>query len=118
MISRLNNTLTVLLQVNYLTVFDRLRWSKYFGPFNILYTGKPLPGTLAKSEDPDERPNKAALYQGLHCLLRLKQKHHNLENATCDLLKYSTYCINIFGKIHQITKNYRKKKNRREKPKM
>ena len=34
-------------------------------------------------------------YQGLHCLLRLKQHsgteiclHHNLETSTCDPLKY------------------------------
>ena len=36
-----------------------------------------------------------AFHQGLHYLLRLKQTsgkdvHHNLENSTCDLLKYKT----------------------------
>ena len=50
-------------------------------------------GNLANSEDPDEMQYNAALHQGLHCLLRLKQPlgteiHHNLENSTCDLLKY------------------------------
>ena len=30
-------------------------------------------GTLANSEDPDEMLHNAAFYQGLHCLLRLKQ---------------------------------------------
>ena len=38
-------------------------------------------------------PN-AAFYQGLHCLLRLIQPlgteiHNNLENSTCDPLKYT-----------------------------
>ena len=37
--------------------------------------------------------HNAAFHQGLHCLLRLKQFsgteiHHNLENSTCDPLKY------------------------------
>ena len=27
-------------------------------------------GTLTKSEDPDETPQKAAFHRGLHCLLR------------------------------------------------
>ena len=49
---------------------------------------------LASSEDPDEMPHDAAFHQGLHCLLRLKQSsgaeiHHDLENATCDPLKYT-----------------------------
>ena len=30
-------------------------------------------GTLANSEDPDEKQHNAAFHQGLHCLLRLKQ---------------------------------------------
>ena len=35
-----------------------------------------------------------AFHQGLHCLVRLKQPsgteiHHNLENSTCDSLKYT-----------------------------
>ena len=49
---------------------------------------------LASSEDPDEMPHNKAFHQGLHCLLRLKQSsgteiHHNIENATCDPLKYT-----------------------------
>ena len=51
-------------------------------------------GTLSNSEDQDEMQNDAALHQGLHCLLSLKQPsgteiHHNLENSTCSLLKYT-----------------------------
>ena len=51
-------------------------------------------GTLVNSEDPDEMQHSAAFHQGLHCLLRLKQPsgteiHHNLENPTCDPLKYT-----------------------------
>ena len=71
------------------------------------------PKWVLLSEDPDEMQHYAAFHQGLHCLLRLKQPsrteiHHNLENSTCDPLKYTmeslTYCINIYGKIHQNTK--------------
>ena len=55
---------------------------------------KTLTGTLANSKDPDEMQHNAAFHQGLHCLLRLKQPsetalHHNLENSTCDHLKYT-----------------------------
>ena len=39
---------------------------------NPLYTGNPLMGTLANSEDPDEMPHKAAFHQGLHFLLKIK----------------------------------------------
>ena len=51
-------------------------------------------GNLANSEDPDEMQHNAAFHPGLHCLLKLKQplgteKHHNLENSTCDPLKYT-----------------------------
>ena len=51
-------------------------------------------GILANSEDPDEMQQNAAFHQDLHCLLRLKQHsrteiHHNLENSTCDSLKYT-----------------------------
>ena len=51
-------------------------------------------GSLANSEDPDEMQHNAAFHQGLHCLLRLKQSsgrkiHYNLENSTCDPLKYT-----------------------------
>ena len=51
-------------------------------------------GNLANSEDPDEMQHNAAFHQGLHCLRRLKQAlgieiHHNLENSTCDPLKYT-----------------------------
>ena len=59
-----------------------------------MYTGNPLTGTLAISEDPDEMQHNAAFHLGLHCLLRLKQPtgteiHHNLENSTFDLLMYT-----------------------------
>ena len=48
---------------------------------------------LANSEDPDEMQNNAAFHQGLQCLLRINQPSgteidHNLENSTCDPLKY------------------------------
>ena len=69
-------------------------------------------GTFANSEDPDEMQHKTAFHQGtcMHYFLRLKQplgpeKHQNLENSTCDSLKYTiarqyhTYCINVYGKI-------------------
>ena len=48
-------------------------------PFYIEYL---LMGTLAKSEDPDEMPQKAAFHQGLHCLLRQKgfSKEYNIWN--------------------------------------
>ena len=51
-------------------------------------------GTLANSDDPDEMQHNAAFHQSLHYLLRLKQSsgteiHHNLENFTCDPLKYT-----------------------------
>ena len=51
-------------------------------------------GTLTKSEDPDEMQHYAAIHQGLHCLLRLKQSswteiHHNLVISTCDPLKHT-----------------------------
>ena len=56
---------------------------------NPLYTGNHYKaGTLANSEDPDE------FHQGLHGLPRLKQPlgtliHRNVENSTCDPLKYT-----------------------------
>ena len=45
--------------------------------------------TFANSEDPDEMPQNAAFYQGLHCLLRQKrssekEKYNQLEVITCD----------------------------------
>ena len=51
-------------------------------------------GTLANSGNPDEMQHIAAFYQGLHCLLKFKQSsgteiHLNLENFTCDPLKYN-----------------------------
>ena len=62
-------------------------------------------GTLANSEDQDEMQHNAAFHQGLHHLLSLKQLlrteiHHNLENSTCDPLKYTmgsphTYCFDM-----------------------
>ena len=62
--------------------------------FNSLYTRNPETGTLTNSEDQDEMQHNAAFHQGLHFLLRLKQPagtviRHNLENSTCDPLKYS-----------------------------
>ena len=49
--------------------------------------------TLANIEDEDKMQHNAAFHQGLHFLLRLNQhsgteKLHNLENSTCDPLKY------------------------------
>ena len=71
-------------------------------------------GELANSEDPDEMQHNAAIHQGLHCLVRLKQAsatiiHRNLETFTCDPLKVHngqsyTYSINMYGTIHQNTK--------------
>ena len=72
-------------------------------------------GTLASCEDPNEMQHYAAFHQGLHCLLRLKQPseteiHHHLETSTYDTLKVKmgnpthTYCINMYGKIHQNAK--------------
>ena len=51
-------------------------------------------GTFTNCEDPDEMQQIAAFHQGLHCLLRLKlpsvtDKHHNIENSTCDPFKYA-----------------------------
>ena len=42
----------------------------YFKSVNPFHSGYWLTGTLANSENPDEMPHKAALHQGLHCLLR------------------------------------------------
>ena len=69
--------------------------------------------TLAYREDPDEMQLNPALYQGLHYMLKLKpplwtEIHHNLENSTRDPFRNNgqshTYCINMYGKIHQNTK--------------
>ena len=44
--------------------------------------------------------HNAVFHQGLHCLLRLKQslgtEIHNLENSTCDHLKYPMGSPEIF----------------------
>ena len=46
-------------------------------------------GSLAKSEDSDERPHIAAFHQGLYCLVRLKRSSEKkiifltLEIITC-----------------------------------
>ena len=49
----------------------------------------PEMNTLASSEDPDEMQHNAAFHQCLHCLLRLGTEiHHNIENSTCNPLKY------------------------------
>ena len=70
-------------------------------------------GTLVNSEDPDEMLHNVAFHQGLHCLLRLKQPSGtelqlDLENSTHDPFElngsFHTYCINMYGKIHQNTK--------------
>ena len=65
--------------------------------------------TLADIEDPDEMQHNAAFHLGLHCLLRLKQPsgteiHHNLENSKEHNWQSHTYCINMYGKVHQNTK--------------
>ena len=62
-------------------------------------------GTFANSEDPDEMQHNAAFHQGLHCLLGLKQPleteiHHNLENSTCDPLKYTMDCPILIVSIY------------------
>ena len=52
-----------------------------------MYTGNPLTGTLAKSEDPDEMQ-----YQGLHfggIKTTRTEINHNVENSVCDPLKYT-----------------------------
>ena len=54
-----------------------------------LYTGNPRKGTLANKEDRGEMLHLAAIHQGLHGLLTLKQRlvteiHHEIETATCD----------------------------------
>ena len=72
--------------------------------FNSLHTGNHLTCTLANSEDPDEMQHTAAFHQGLHCLLRLKQSsraeiHHNLENSSCDPLKYTMGSLIFFVPI-------------------
>ena len=70
-------------------------------------------GMFANSENPDEKQHDTAFYQGLHCLLRLKQPSgteiHHIENSTCDPLQYKMdsliFSVSIFnGKIHQNTK--------------
>ena len=68
-------------------------------------------GTLANSEDPGEMQHNAAFYQGLHCLFRLKhssgtEMHHNLENSTCDPLRYIMGCPILNGKTHLNTKGH------------
>ena len=60
-------------------------------------------GSLVDIEDPDEMQLNAAFHQGMHCLLRLIQPsgteiHHNLGMSICDPLKYTMYCINMYGK--------------------
>ena len=68
---------------------------------------------MANSEDPDEMQHNAAFRPGQFCLLRLKQPAgteilHNLENATCDPLKYTVgspiLIVSIYiWEIHQNT---------------
>ena len=74
-----------------------------------MYTGNPLRGTLANSEYPDEMQHHAAFYQGLHCLLGLKQHseteiNHNLEDLNLHNGQSHTYWIIMYGIIHQNTK--------------
>ena len=71
---------------------------------------------MVNIEDPDEMQHYAAFHQGLHCLLRLKQPsgteiHHNSYRIFLPLVtlkvhngQFHTYCINIYGEIHQNTK--------------
>ena len=74
-------------------------------------------GTLANNEDPDEMQHNAAFHHILHCLLRLKPHsetaiHNNLENSTCDPLKYTMGSPILIvalpmGKFYQNTKGFR-----------
>ena len=46
-------------------------------------------GTLANSEDPDERPHNMTFHKGLHCLLSFKRPSEKeiklyLESMTCN----------------------------------
>ena len=74
---------------NYSTYKELKQKKGIIFPVNPLYTGKPLMGTFANSEDPDEMQHDAAFHQGLHSLLCLKQpsgmeSHHNSENSSVD----------------------------------
>ena len=84
-----------------------------FGTLSFVYWKRK--GILANSVDPDEMQHNAAFHQGLNCLLQFNQSswkeiHHYLENSTQGPLKYTmcspilSYCINVYGKIHQNTK--------------
>ena len=70
----------------------------------------PLTDTLANREDPDEMQHNAAFYQGLHCLLRLKQhsgteNHHNLDTYLCPLKYKILYLLfQYIWEIHQKTR--------------
>ena len=59
--------------------------------FNPSYTGNPSTGTLTNSADPHKMQylKDAAFHQGLHCLLIKTEIHNNLENSTCNPLKYT-----------------------------
>ena len=69
---------------------------------------------MVNSEDPDKLQYNSAFYQCLYSLLGLKQPsgtetYRSLENVTTDPFKVHnwqshTYCINMYGKVHQNTK--------------
>ena len=98
---------------------DEIYWVFSSKIVNILYVyWKPLNGYFGEhNEDPDEMQHNAAFYQGLHCLLILKQpsgteKLHNLENFTFDpsksttvstilIVSECTYCIRMYGKFYR-----------------
>ena len=66
-------------------------------------------GTMANSEDPDERPNNAAFHQGLHCLPRQidlqRKKYNQNEIITCDasiyILRENSLAIIYNGVSHR-----------------
>ena len=69
-------------------------------------------GSLGNSDDPDEMQRYAAIHQGLHCLLRLKQPsgtdiHNNLENFTCVPLKYMSSPYLLYQHVLEIPSEYK-----------
>ena len=73
-------------------------------------------GTVKNSEDPDEMPHNAAFYLGLPLFAKIKtifkdkkttsylfKKFHPLKMQNA---QFKTYCINMYGKIHQNPSEY------------
>ena len=57
-----------------------------------LYSGNPLMGTLANTEDPDEMQHnfiRVFIVCSYQKTPSGTDTHHNLENSTCDPLKYT-----------------------------